>query len=620
MARTIVFPSRNNITYRSGFIKLSAFGSEFDQAEIEGNTEQVVEKLKNTARQTSPDFDGEGLRYLKNAVQNMYTERSKMHGEIKFVAILPLPLAVTDTTAIEWSSAPSSFIEGAYGKVKAAGIGESSTTATATTVLNAAGNYAAEKTGAGFLAGAGDKGLQMAQNALGYGSGNNSLVEHINNSHHELSKAIANSPAANAYLKPGAGTRQILGLNSDKSLMDFHNEAAALNGTRQIIFDPGYWQSFQGVQPRGFTLTWDIIPENHEDAINGLEMCARIREYSLPQSVSGVELLSPCYWQVDWSNEYLDAQTLYSNLVITNIQVDYAQNGEWHGASTPKMFRITINFSEAKAPTADIYKYGDNFIDVAVAARGTARGRGRGGRRGTPGYDGPTGTFGLPFPNGGVGGTNNSGVWNNIPGMPDITNIPGMPDLTKPGSIGGIGDILKGGTILDKIKSQVGGVLGKIVEGIVKAGGGALGDKIDDLLGGLGGNFGKILGDFVDKTIDSSTAAAAKVLKDAINSGDFSNISDKLKDAVLKSYDLDDITTKIGGELSGKILDKINVKDDEIREILDKIAKGELEANDEEIKRILKSKAEEKFKGLLGGKDLPDLVEIINKPSIILGS
>ena len=99
-------------------------------------------------------------------------------------------------------------------------------------------------------------------------------------------------------------------------------------------------------------------------------MCARIREFSLPQSVSGVELLSPCYWWIDWSNKFLDSQTLYSNLVIDDLQIDYAQNGEWHGASTPKMFKISITFKEAKAPTADLYKNGDNFIPVGTGASG----------------------------------------------------------------------------------------------------------------------------------------------------------------------------------------------------------------------------------------------------------
>lgn len=362
MARTIVFPSKNSITYRSGFIKLTAFGSEFDQAAIEGNTSTIVEQLKNTSRVVTPDFEEGGEKYLDNAIKNMKSARSKMTGTVKFIAIMPIPLAIRDQTPVEWSPTDSSFIDGAYGKLKSAGIGQASTYAVGSQIWD---HTAGGKMGTPNAT----NGIQTLAN-IGLGHGNNAGVEQIVTGSHELSKSVAQSPQVQALIKPGAGTKQILGMNSDHSLMMFHNEAAALNGTRQIIFDPGHWAEFKGVSPRGFTLTWDIIPENHEDAINGLEMCARIREFSLPQSVSGVELLSPCYWWIDWSNKFLDSQTLYSNLVIDDLQIDYAQNGEWHGASTPKMFKISITFKEAKAPTADIYKNGDNFIPVGTGASG----------------------------------------------------------------------------------------------------------------------------------------------------------------------------------------------------------------------------------------------------------
>lgn len=608
-ARTIVFPSRNNVTYRSGFIKLTAFGSEFDQATIEGHTENVVDKLKNTARQTAPEFDGQGLEYLKNAIQNMYTERSKMVGETKFIAIMPLPLAIQDTTGVEWNPSPSNFIEGAYGKIKKAGIGESSTYAAATTVLDAAGNYM----GSGDWGTNGLTALQN-QNGLAIGSQNNAMVERLINGHSELALSVANSPAANAYLKPGAGTKQILGMNSDASLMDFHNEAAALNGTRQVIFDPGYWQSFQGVQPRQFSLSWEIIPENHEDAINGLELCSRLREFSLPQSVSGVELLSPCYWRLDWSNEYLDAQTLYSNLVIDNIQIDYAQQGEWHGSSTPKMFRISISFKEAKAPTADIYKYGDNFIDVGTAARGTVRGKGRGGKRGNTGYDGRTGTLGsstsVPFPN-----TNNIPSFPTDPGNPNSPigiRIPGTDIvITDPKDKSSIFDIFKDS--IDKIKSQVGKALGDAIEGILKGGLDNIGDKIEDILGNIGGDIGKKIGDKIDDIIEgaleNTSAKAIEAIKEAIKTGDFSGISDKLKDAILKSDDLkqvfgDDTFKKLEDMLGGDFEEKF-------KDILEDIKSGKL--NNSKLKEKIKERVKEIFRN-----QKPEVNEVVNKPSVLL--
>lgn len=572
--RTVVFPNANNTTFRSGYIKLSAYGSEWDQAVIEGNTAQLVEKLKNTARQAAPDNDAKGLAYLRNAVKNMQIERSKMHGTLKFIGILPLPLAVRDQMSVDWSSAPSAFIDGAYGRIKGAGIGQASTYATATTLLDSAGNYLAENVPMmGWAANGGTRALDAGANTFGLGSGNNGFVEMVNNGGAYLASSVANSPAAQAYMKPGAGTKQILGMKSDQSLMTFHNEAAALNGTRQIIFDPGYWQSFQGVNPRGFTLTWDIIPENHEEAISGLELCARIREFSLPQSVSGVELLSPCYWQIDWSNYYLDSQTLYSNLVIKNIEVDYAQNGEWHGSSTPKMFRITIQFEEAKAPTADIYKNGSSFIDVAVAASGgkggsTAQGskgplttgKARGGNAGNAGYDGAVGEFGK------------------APGTGGITDPAGTIGGSTGGTGGGIlGTITQGqkvaGSILggnwgplDGIRQQIGNTIGGVIDNLagtagVLAGGtvGGIGDKTGDMVGGIissmGGNsdLAKAVGDFANSTIDKATAAGAKVLADAIRTGDFKDLDSRLGDAALNSV-AGGLVNTVGGAIGGNIV------------------------------------------------------------------
>lgn len=590
--RTVVFPNANNTTFRSGFIKLTAYGSEWDQAVIEGNTAQLVDKLKQTTRQAAPDNHAVGLDYLRSAVKNMQIERSKMHGTLKFIGILPLPLAVRDQMSVDWASTASAFIDGAYGKIKAAGIGEASTYATATKVLDTAGNWAADNLGLDWARNGGSAMLDKGTDLIGLGSGHNGIVEWINNGGAYLAKSVAESPAAQAYMKPGAGTKQILGMKSDQSLMTFHNEAAALNGTRQVIFDPGYWQSFQGVNPRGFTLTWDIIPENHEEAISGLELCARIREFSLPQSVSGVELLSPCYWQLDWSNEYLDSQTLYSNLVIKNIEVDYAQNGEWHGSSTPKMFRITIQFEEAKAPTADIYKNGSSFIDVAVAAAGgkggsaTTSGKGglssgkaRGGKGGSPGYDGNVGEFGKAP---GTGGTTDP-AGGGLGGIFGTGGIPipgggiggGLPTNAKDALTMGqkaAGSVLGGNWgVLDGIRTQVQGTLGGVIDGIASNVGGVAaitgtqwGDKTGDAAGswataiatglGLPPNIAQASGDFVNKQIDAATAAGAQVIKDSILTGNFKDLDSRLGDAALGAV-TGSVVNTVGGAIGGKVVD-----------------------------------------------------------------
>ena len=606
--RTIVFPSRNNTTYRSGYIKLTAIGSEFDQTVIEGHTNTVVDKLKNTQRQTTPDFDGVGLAYLENAMENMRAERSKMTGQPKFIAILPLPLSVRDATAVEWNSSPSSFIDGAYGKIKNTGVGSSNMAAMVNNGGNMLGNYLSENSdiarglgasgslGSDIVGWLSDKGVDQATNPIS---------EFVLTGSTELSKAVANSPAAMARKMPGKGSSAVLGMQSESSLMHFHNEAAALNGVRQVIYDPGYWQSFQGVNPRQFTLSWDIIPENHEDAINGLEMCARIREFSLPQSVSGVELLSPCYWQVDWSNKYLDSQTLYSSLIINNIEVSYAEQGEWHGASTPKMFKISITFSEAKAPTADIYKNGDSSIDIKTANNGGGSGsqttsskgglrsgKARGGKAGTPGYSGAVGTFGKAPGTSGFGSLGDA-----------IGGVLGGVLGGASGPLAGITGQIEGalGKTIDGLTNVVGGV----VSGSIKNYGDLLGDTVGGLVGGtIGGNIGKVLGDTVDNAIDDIASSAGKVLKDAITTGDFKDLDKKLGDAAESSL-LNQAAGAVTVVVGGKTVDMLeeyygkDLNDDAIKDVVGAIVSGAI-GDDEGIQAIA-DKIEKEAANWVGG-------------------
>lgn len=616
MARTIVFPSRNNVTYRSGFIKLTAFGSEFDQAAIEGNTEGVVDKLKQTSRVITPDFEGGGLDYLENAIKNMQTSRTKMSGTVKMIAILPIPLAIKDTTPVEWSASSSSFIDGAYGKVKEAGIGQAGTYAVGSELFNQAGSMFGKPQ-------AGTNGLNALNSSiLAVGSNQNALVEKLVTGSSELSKSVAASPQVQSYINPGAGTKQILGMNSDSSLMMFHNEAAALNGTRQIIFDPGYWQEFKGVQPRSFDLTWDIIPENHEDAINGLELCARLREFSLPQSVSGVELLSPCYWWIDWSNKYLDSQTLYSNLIINNVAIDYAQDGEWHGASTPKMFRITLSFQEAKAPTADMYKNGDNFIPVSVGASSKGSGGVVSGGGATTGSGGVAGTAGA------IG----SILTGSIPGV-TLPSIPGFPTLPTSGAgsapvvspddiskIFGTGSIFGSGSggVLNNIKTQIADALAGTLSG--------LGGKAGDI---LGGKIGGSIGDLVDASINEISGAVGDTIKNAVSTGDFSGILDNIKTAILKeaSETAGEILPNIIGGVTNKVEDVIgNLPEGTqgiFNDILNDIKSGTITPENamtaitDKIKEQMTTVIGENVLGVLGNMP-PEYEQILEKAGIDL--
>lgn len=349
--RKLVFPHYSNRTYRSGFIRLSCYGSKWDEVANEEDLKAVLDDtVKNTTRKYNEHIAmGTSESFLKQIWENFDKQQKANIGthEKKCMIILPLPNAITENTTITWNSSPSNFIEGVYGKMK-------QSTNLLSTVSGLVDMLKTFGSGGQLVGNFAD----FVRDALGVGT-NNKILELALTGDTSVSEAIAQSPWALHNKNPTNTANKLLSLSSDASLMDYHKEAAIMNGARQIIFDPGYWQSFQGVEPRTFTFTWEIIPEDHEDALTGLEVCSRLREFSLPQSVSGVELASPHYWQINFSNKMMDVQMMMNDLVITNIQVDYSRTaGEWHQSGTPKMFTISITMQEVKSPTSDVYKHG----------------------------------------------------------------------------------------------------------------------------------------------------------------------------------------------------------------------------------------------------------------------
>ena len=368
----IVFPHYSNLNYRNGWVKLSALENEWEEAVADENFEAVYNRLTQSHRKKEKDFEGSTVEYLDNIITNVKKDRASQSGKVKFMCILPLPLLFNDTTSVTWGSTSSAFNDVVFSSLTNGKIGNIANTISAT-----AENRGKDENGNMSTLGVyAQKGADFISNYTG--KTNNPLTSQVIGSY-DVTQSLRTTMYAQQFGKPGKHLSKLVAEASDVNMVTAFKEAAAINGKRQIIFNPGYWQNFQGVNPRSFTLTWDIIPENHDDAVNGLALCSRIREYSLPQSVSGVELLSPCYWQIDWFSDYLTAQTLYSNLVITNVSYKFSEDGEWHTSMTPKLFHIEITFEEAKAPTNDIYKANYEPYEQSVANNGSSANNGNNG-------------------------------------------------------------------------------------------------------------------------------------------------------------------------------------------------------------------------------------------------
>lgn len=527
----LVFPHQNNRTYRAGYVMLMAFANDYSLKDIAGSVDQTLEyKQKNTkAKKRAQTFNGDASAYLANARANNRRFRKIPGTKLAFTAILPMPLGIGETTQIDWNSSPSGFNQQIVGAAYQAGsswasylknggtfndsiqgyIGDTKEFATkavdalASSVPGGEAVVNGAKTAGRFVGDLVDASVLGSNVIAGTVLGDNGMHQ-----------AAMGSVAGGIVTRPSKKMMQLQG-----PLMDYAREAAAINGRRQIINDPGFWQNFQGVNPRSFTLRWTVIPENHEDAMNGLALCARIKEFSLPESVSEVELLSPHYWQIQFSNPLVQSQLLYNNLVIKTINVTFMENGEVHLSGTPKKFDIEITFEEAKAPNAEVYKVYDESLRL------------QGGKlRNSPSIA----TASIPKLGGGSGG------------------LGGSLGSVFPGKFGGLGSNPLGalGGLSNSALGAVAGIAGGAIGGLSSAIGNNLG-------GAVGGIFGDYTGNLVADTVSNAVNSAGSVLVDSIATGNFDNLGDRMKDAALAgaTATVIDAASEVVGEYVSKVTD-----------------------------------------------------------------
>ena len=505
---------------------LMAFANDYSLKDIAGAVNSTLEeKQKNTkAKARAKTFNGDASAYLANARANNRRFRKIPGTKLAFTAILPMPLGIGETTAIDWNSSPSGFNQQIVGAAYQAGSGWATYLKSGGTVneniqgaldmakdltAKAVESAASAVPGAEGVMNAGGRFVGDLVDASVLGSNVIAGTFLGDNSMHQ---AALGSVAGGIVTRPSKKMMQLQG-----PLMDYAREAAALNGRRQIINDPGFWQNFQGVNPRSFTLRWTIIPENHEDAMNGLALCARLKEFSLPEAVSEVELLSPHYWQIQFSNPLVQSQLLYNNLVIKNINITFMENGEVHLSGTPKKFDIEITFEEAKSPTAEVYKVYDESLRL------------QGGKlRNSP----SVATASIPR----LGGSGSGGSLGSL----------------FPGKFGGLGSNPLGnlGGLSNSALGAVAGIAGGAVGGLSSAIGNSLGGATSTI-------FGDYTGNLVADTVSNAVNSAGSVLVDSIATGNFDNLGDRMKDAALAgaTATVIDAASEVVGEYVSKVTD-----------------------------------------------------------------
>ena len=129
-------------------------------------------------------------------------------------------------------------------------------------------------------------------------------------------------------------------------------------GLRKPMIDPGQFQNFNGTVPRGFSFSFDFVPNNAAEAKSILNIILNLKKFSLPRSiVGGVALLAPFSFEIEIGNERLKKLINMNDVVITGINVNYGADGgmQMFSDGTPKHITMQLEVSERSLITSEFY-------------------------------------------------------------------------------------------------------------------------------------------------------------------------------------------------------------------------------------------------------------------------
>ena len=144
----------------------------------------------------------------------------------------------------------------------------------------------------------------------------------------------------------GVGVNKLLG------------EASMSFGFRKPMVDPGMFQNYGGSAPRNFDFSFDMIPNNDEEAIAIMNIILNLKKFSLPRSiVGGVSLLAPFIFEIEIGNDNMRKLINMNDVVMTDIRVNYGADGNMQMFSNgmPKYITLNLSFAERSLVTAEFY-------------------------------------------------------------------------------------------------------------------------------------------------------------------------------------------------------------------------------------------------------------------------
>ena len=177
----------------------------------------------------------------------------------------------------------------------------------------------------------------------------NSLTEEVNNSYDVETGVVSNALNQNKIsnllnMIPGSDITQ-------KAI----SEIGKFTGTRTLLLNPDYVQTYKGTELRSFGLSWKVTPNNQQETESLLNIIRLFKKYSAPEkSAANALLLSPYFCTINLKNEILDDSIRLEEMLVQSVKVTYGGGNMemfWDGA--PKEYNIDINFVERRMKTLE---------------------------------------------------------------------------------------------------------------------------------------------------------------------------------------------------------------------------------------------------------------------------
>ena len=129
-------------------------------------------------------------------------------------------------------------------------------------------------------------------------------------------------------------------------------------GLRKELTDPGMFQSYKGSNPRSFSLSFTLIPNNANEAELIRQIIIAFKKYSSPSiCINNVSMSAPYYWHVTFENPAINSMFRMDCVVITNVSVDYGDGDmQLFVDGFPKMIKLNLSLQEARLTYADNYE------------------------------------------------------------------------------------------------------------------------------------------------------------------------------------------------------------------------------------------------------------------------